>query len=597
MYILGISCYYHDSSACLLKDGNLVAASAEERFSRIKHDFSFPYRAIQFCLEGENIKGKDLDYVVFYEKPFLKFERITKTILATYPKSWRLFNEVAVNWLKDKLWIKATIADFLGISMDKVLFCEHHLSHAASSFFCSPFEEAAILNVDGVGEWATTTLGIGKADWQGKEENKIQLLEEIRFPHSLGLLYSVFTAFLGFKINNGEYKVMGMSAYGEPRYIDKIYNELIRVNPDGSFKLNMKYFSYHHSTTKSFNYNFVKLFGEPRNPSSRFIVDRDNYLYDKSPVTEGELQQNRRFADIAASIQKVTEDILIKISNYLYRKTGLKKLCLSGGVALNCVANYKILKHTPFDEVFIQPSAGDGGGALGAALYVWHCMLGRPRKFILNHTYWGKGYSSSDIQSFLDRKSIHYRKFIDERELLNYVTEALVKQKIVGWFHGRSEWGPRALGNRSILADPRNISMKDNINLKVKFREAFRPFAPSVLYEYVDLLFDADNIKTQYPFRFMLYTLPVENNLIKAATHVDNTARPQFVFKNTNPLYYALIEAFYKESGIPALLNTSFNLKGEPIVNSPLDAYNTFTKSGIDILVMDRFVITKDGLS
>ena len=582
MYILGISCYYHDSSACLLKDGELVAASAEERFSRIKHDFSFPYNAVKFCLEHEKIRGKDLDFVVFYEKPFLKFERIVKTILSTYPKSWRLFNEAAVNWLKDKLWVKATIAEFLDISEDKILFSEHHLSHAASTFFCSPYKEAAILTVDGVGEWAAATLGIGKADWDGSSKNEIEILEEVRFPHSLGLLYSVFTAFLGFKINNGEYKAMGLSSFGEPKYVDKIY-EVVKVNSDGSLKVNMKYFSYHYSTKYSFNRNFIKLFGRPRVPESKLIFSDTNI----------EDSESRRFADIAASIQKVTEDMVIKAANYLYRKTKLKKLCMAGGVALNCVANYKILKETPFEDIFIQPSAGDGGGALGAALYVWYCLLNKPRSFVLNHSFWGKEYSADEIGGFLDKKGVKYRRFNSDDELTGYVVDALIAQRIVGWFQGRFEWGPRALGNRSILADPRDSKMKDMINSKIKFREPFRPFAPSVLYEYAGSIFDAEDIKNQYPFRFMQYSLPVKNNLIPAAVHVDETSRPQFVYKDTNPLYYKLIGKFYEKTGIPALLNTSFNLKGEPIVNFPFDAYNTFKKSGMDILVMENYVIEK----
>jgi len=582
MYILGISCYYHDSSACLLKDGELVAASAEERFSRIKHDFSFPYNAVKFCLEHEKIRGKDLDFVVFYEKPFLKFERIVKTILSTYPKSWRLFNEAAVNWLKDKLWVKATIAEFLDISEDKILFSEHHLSHAASTFFCSPYKEAAILTVDGVGEWATATLGIGKADWNGSGKNEIKILEEIRFPHSPGLLYSVFTAFLGFKINNGEYKVMGLSSFGEPKYVNKIY-EVVKVNSDGSLKVNMKYFSYHYSTKYSFNRNFIKLFGRPRVPESKLIFSDANI----------EDSESRRFADIAASIQKVTEDVVIKAANYLYRRTKLKKLCMAGGVALNCVANYKILKETPFENIFIQPGAGDGGGALGAALYVWHCLLNKPRSFVLNHSFWGKEYSADEIGGFLDKKGVKYRRLNSDDELADYVVDALIAQRIVGWFQGRFEWGPRALGNRSILADPRDSKMKDMINSKIKFREPFRPFAPSVLYEYTDSIFDAEDIKNQYPFRFMQYSLPVKNNLIPAAVHVDETSRPQFVYKDTNPLYYKLIGKFYEKTGIPALLNTSFNLKGEPIVNSPFDAYNTFKKSGMDILVMENYIIEK----
>ena len=592
MYILGISCYYHDSSACLLKDGELIAASAEERFSRIKHDFSFPYNASKFCLEYGGIDGKDLDFVVFYEKPFLKFERIIKTILSTYPNSYRLFSEVVVNWLRGKLWIKSTIADFLNIDDDKILFSEHHLSHAASSFFCSPYKEAAILTADGVGEWATTTLGVGKANWGDKGQNEIKIFEEIRFPHSLGLLYSVFTAFLGFKINNGEYKVMGLSSFGEPKYVDKIY-EVVKVDSNGSLRMNMEYFSYHYSIKYSFNKKFVRLFGNPRKPESRFAVNKSFSVCDNVPVTDKELKENRRFADIAASIQKVAEDTIVKITNYLYKKTGLKKICMAGGVALNCVANYKVLRETPFEEIFVQPSAGDGGGALGAALYVWHCLLNKSRSFVLNHTYWGKEYSDDEIGGFLDKEGIKYKKFDSDDELTNYAADALIDQKIIGWFEGRFEWGPRALGNRSILADPRNPGMKNVINSKIKFREPFRPFAPSVLYDHTDLLFDIEAIKSQYLFKFMLYTIPIKNNLIPAAIHVDGTSRIQIVYKGTNPLYYKLIEKFYKQTGVPAILNTSFNLKGEPIVNSPWDAYKMFKKSGMDILVMGNFVIEK----
>lgn len=594
MYILGISCYYHDSAATLLKDGELVAAAEEERFTRIKHDFSFPYNAIRFCLEYGGIKGEDLDFAVFHEKPFLKFERIIKTILSTYPKSCNIFSKVAINWLKDKLWIKATIAEFLNIPEDKILFSEHHLSHAASAFFCSPFKEAAILTCDGVGEWATTTLGIGKANWDGSCKNEIKILEEIRFPHSLGLLYSVFTAFLGFKINEGEYKVMGMSAFGKPKYVDRIY-ELIKVNPDGSFKLNMRYFSYHYSTRYSFNENFIKLFGKPRKPEARFVVDKNSFIYDNSPITDEEIKGNRRFADIAASIQKVTEDTLIKIANYLYQKTGLKKLCMAGGVALNCVANYKILKETPFEEIFIQPAAGDSGCSLGAALYVWHCLLNKQRKFILNHAYWGKSYPHNEVKDFLDREGISYKEF-NEKDLIDYIADALIAQKIVGWSQGRFEWGPRALGNRSILADPRNPKMRDIVNLKIKFREPFRPFAPSVLCDFSDLLFDIEAIKNQYPFKFMLYTIPIKNSFVPAVTHIDKTSRIQLIDGDTNILYHRLIKKFYEKTGIPAVLNTSFNLKGEPIVNSPFDAWNTFRRSGMDMLVMEKFIVEKNGL-
>ncbi len=596
MYILGISCYYHDSSACLIKDGMLIAAAHEERFTRVKHDFSFPCNAIQFCLERESIKGKDLDFVVFHEKPFLKFERIIKTILSTYPKSCGLFSKVAINWLKDKLWVKAVIAEYLDIPGNKILFSNHHLSHSSSAFFCSPYKESAILTIDGVGEWATTTLGAGKADWGGVGKNEIKILKEIRFPHSLGLLYSVFTAFLGFKVNNGEYKVMGMSAFGEPKYVDKVY-ELIKVGLDGSFKLNMKYFSYHYSTRYCFNSNFVKLFGKSRKPDTRFILDKDYYVYDNAMPTEEEIKENRRFADIAASIQKVTEDILIKIANYLYSRTKMENLCLAGGVALNCVANYKVFKNTPFKRIFIQPAAGDNGGALGAALYVWHCLLNKPRKFIMRHVFWGKSYSYDEIKGFLNSRDISYKEFADDRGLVDYVSEALVAQKIVGWFQGRFEWGPRALGNRSILADPRRIEMKDKVNIKIKFREPFRPFAPSVLQEYAQEFFDVENPEKYYPSKFMLYTVPVKDKeQISAVTHIDGTSRIQSVDKQDNSLYYKLIDSFRQKTGVPLLLNTSFNLRGEPIVDKPQDAYDTFVKSNLDMLVLGNFVIERNGL-
>ncbi len=588
MYILGISCYYHDSAACLLKEGELIAAAQEERFTGIKHDFSFPYNAIRFCLEYGHIEAKGLDFVLFHEKPFLKFERIIKTVFSTYPKSYKLFNEMAKSWLKDKLWIKATIQDFLDISKDKILFSEHHLSHAAGSFFCSPFKQAAILTCDGVGEWATTTLGVGAADWGGTNKNEVKILEEIRFPHSLGLLYSVFTAFLGFKINNGEYKVMGMSSFGEPKYTDKIY-ELIKVNPDGSFKLDLNYFSFHYSTTSSFNQKFITLFGKPRSPDARFALDKCD---GNNTVAQEEIKENQRFADIAASIQQVSEDILIKIANYLYQKTKLDKLCLAGGVALNCVANYRLLRKTPFNDIFIQPSAGDGGGALGAALYGWHGLFNKPRGFILNHPYWGKEYYPEQIKNFLQKQGADYKEF-NEDDLINYVVKSLINQKIVGWFQGRAEWGPRALGHRSILADPRNEEMKERVNSSIKFRESFRPFAASVLYEHVDALFASDDIKDQSPFRFMLYALPLAKNSIPAAAHVDGTSRPQFVRQDSARLYYKLINKFYQKTGIPAVLNTSFNLKGRPIVNSPVEAYDTFNKSGIDVLVMDKFLVRK----
>lgn len=593
MHILGISCYYHDSAVCLLRDGEVIAAAEEERFTRIKHDLSFPVNAINYCLDFAEIEGKELDFVVFYEKPFLKFERIIKTILSTYPASAGVFQEAMINWLTDKLWIKSRIEDALDINPEKILFSQHHLSHAASAFFCSPFSESAILTCDGAGEWATTALGFGKADWDGKGKNEIQLFEEIRFPHSLGLLYSAFTAFLGFEVNEGEYKVMGMSGFGEPKYLDRVY-QLIRVNDDGSFAFNMKYFSYHYNKKRSFNKNLEKLFGKPRNPEARFITSKTS-LYDyNEPPTEGEIKTNQYYADLACSVQKVIEDILIKMTNYLYKKANSKKLCLSGGVALNCAANWHILNKTPFEEIFIQPSAGDGGGAMGAALYVYHCLLAKPRKFILRHASWGKKYSGEQIESFLNKNSLKYEFMENEDRLIDKVVEALISQKVIGWFQGRSEWGPRALGNRSIIADPRNAKMKDTVNIKIKFREPFRPFAPSVLPDQAEELFELGKSIHQYPLRFMLYALPVKRkDLIPAVTHIDGSSRIQIVDKETNFLYYRLIEKFYQATGVPAVINTSFNLRGEPMVNSPQDALNTFLKCGMDMLVLGNYILVK----
>lgn len=593
MYILGISCHYHDAAACLLKDGEVIAAAEEERFTRIKHDSSFPVKAIEFCLEYARIKNSDIDYVVFNEKPFLKFERIIKTIFATYPLSAGLFQESVINWMGNKLWIKSLIEEKLGIAKDKILFCQHHISHAASSFLCSPFQDAAILTCDGVGEWETTAIGFGKSDWKEPGRNEIQLFEEIRFPHSLGLLYSAFTAFLGFEVNEGEYKVMGMAGFGEPKYADKIY-KLINVNEDGSFRLNMEYFSFHYHTKKSFNKHFEKLFGKPRDPKAHFITSKTSrYDYAISPTKE-EMEKNQYYADIAASIQKVTEEILVRIANHLHKKTGSKKLCLAGGVALNCVANSKILQETPFEEIFVQPAAGDAGGAMGAALYIWHCLLQKQRSFVLKHAFLGKSYSENEIKSFLEKNQIDY-EFIEETDkLLNLVTASLISEKVVGWFQGRFEWGPRALGNRSILADPRNEKMKDIVNIKIKFREPFRPFAPSALSGKCVEIFEFGKSSNQYPLKFMLYTIPIrKKELIPAVTHIDGSSRIQIVEKEANPLFYSLIERFYNDTGIPVLLNTSFNLRGEPIVTSPLDAFDTFTKSDLDVLVLGNFIIRK----
>jgi carbamoyltransferase len=591
MYILGISCFYHDSAAALIKDGKLVAAAEEERFSRIKHDSNFPSKAIRFCLEHAGISEKDLDYAVFYEKPFHKFERILMSSMQMFPRSWKVFREAMMAWLGEKLWVKSIIKDKVGIEADRILFGEHHLSHAASAFYPSPFEEAAFLTVDGVGEWATTTMGIGR-------NTEIKIQKEIKFPHSLGLLYSAFTAFLGFRVNNGEYKVMGMAPYGKPKYIDKIYNNLIKLAEDGSFRINMDYFSYHYSDEKTFNSRFVDLFGKPRERESSFFTSGTRYpsYFGDKPANFQELcRENEHYADIAASIQKVTEEILLKLINSLHKETGLKKLCLAGGVALNSVANGRIMRETPFEEIFIQPAAGDGGGALGAALHVYHGLIGKPRNFVLEHAFWGKAYSEKEIKTFLDDNNIPYKYYKEEKDLLTRITDDLVNGRVVGLFQGRFEWGPRALGNRSILADPRSEKMKDTVNIKIKFREPFRPFAPVIMEEEADEYFEGGEIARQFPARYMLFVLPFKENkadTISAVNHM-GTGRLQTIREEWNPRYYKIIKSFKEATGIPVLLNTSFNLRGEPIVNTPANAYNTFSNSGIDVLVMENFMIRK----
>ena len=456
MNILGISCYYHDAAAALLRDGDLIAAAEEERFSRKKHDFGFPVGAIRFCLAQGGISAQDLDYVVFYEKPFEKFERILMTILQTYPKSWKVFRESMITWLVDKLWIRHHIEQELGVPREKVLFTQHHAAHAASAFLASPFEEAAILTVDGVGEWATATYGVGRG-------TDIRLFKEVRFPHSLGLLYSAFTAFLGFEVNEGEYKVMGMAPYGEPRYVDKVW-KLIRQFEDGSFCLDMDYFCFHHSTTRTYNRRFEALFGAPRPPEMHFFTASTGYpgYFGAKPGNYDELcRLNQHYADIAASIQRVTEEVLLKMARVVRQETGLKALCIAGGVGLNSVANGRILRESGFERLYVQPAAGDGGGALGAALHAYHTMMGHPRKLVMRHAYWGQAYENGEVDGFLKRGGIAYEAAPDEGRLLDRTVEALTEGKVVGWYQGRFEWGPRALGNRSILADPRRAGMKD----------------------------------------------------------------------------------------------------------------------------------------
>ena len=591
MIILGMSCFYHDSAAALLVDGMLVAAAEEERFSRIKHDFGFPEQAIAFCLAQAGVKPEQLDYVVYYEKPFVKFERILTTSLQTFPRSYRVFRESMITWLTEKLWVKSLISDRVGVPMDRVLAIDHHASHAASAFLASPFDEAAILTVDGVGEWATATTGTGRGE-------KLTLNREIRFPHSLGLLYSAFTAFLGFEVNEGEYKVMGMAPYGTPRYADKVW-KLIQLGADGSFRLDMDYFSFHHSTTRTFNDKFVRLFGEPRPPGMHFFTAASGYpsYFGPKPAEYEELaRRNQHYADVAASIQRVTEDVLLHMATALQRETGLKRLCMAGGVALNSVANGRILRETPFEELYIQPAAGDGGGAVGAALYAYHQLLGQPRRFVMDHAYWGRAYTAGESVDWLRSENVAHEVVSGEAALLDRVVESLTRGEVVGWHQGRFEWGPRALGNRSIVAAPRRADMKDIVNTKIKFREPYRPFAPSVLAEATERFFDLPGAARHMPARFMLLVVPVRPEhqaTVPAITHVDGSGRLQTVFRDTSPLYYALIERFGQATGVPMVLNTSFNLKGEPIVTSPANAYHTFAKSDMDLLVLGNVLVRK----
>lgn len=591
MNILGLSCYYHDAAAALLADGELIAAAEEERFSRVKHDFGFPKGAIDFCLKQAGVTAQELDYVVFYEKPFDKFERILMTTLQTWPKSYKVFRESMITWLVDKLWIRHAIQSELGIDKEKVLFTQHHMSHAASAFLASPFEEAAIVTVDGVGEWATATWGTGRV-------TEIDLKQEVRFPHSIGLLYSAFTAFLGFEVNEGEYKVMGMAPYGEPQYVDEVW-KTIRTFEDGSFELDMDYFCFHHSTSRTFNGKFEALFGDPRPPETLFFTDATGFpsYFGEKPGNHGELSQlNQHYADLAASIQQVTEEVLLNLARAVRRETGLDALCIAGGVGLNSVANGRILKESGFEKLYIQPAAGDGGGALGAALHVYHSVLGHPRKLRMDHAYWGQAFGGDAIEAFLKESSVPFVKATDEDDLIARTVDHLTAGKVVGWYQGRFEWGPRALGNRSILADPGREEMKDVVNTKIKFREPYRPFAPSVLAERAHEYFDLEAPDEQDPARFMLLVADVKEEkrgAIPAVTHVDGTGRLQTVFEETNPRYYRLIRQFGEATGTPVVLNTSFNLRGEPVVTTPENAYSTFMRSEMDVLVMGDYIVEK----
>jgi carbamoyltransferase len=594
MYILGISCYYHESAACLIKDGLVVAASAEERFSRKKHDSGFPKLAVDFCLKQAGIKIKDVDYIVFYEKPFWKFQRILISTLVSYPLAFRLFAKAMVTWLSDKLWVRSLIADELKADSTKILFVPHHISHAASAFYPSGFEKSAVMTFDGVGEWTTTTYGIG-------DGNKLDVMGEIKFPHSLGLLYSVFTAFLGFEVNDGEYKVMGMAPYGAPKYLEKV-RRLVNTYPDGSYSLKMEYFSFHKTTDKSFSNKFVELFGEPRPREMYFFTKASGYpsYFGEKPENYNELcELNQKYADIAASIQAFTEEILLKIAQTVHEKTKMENLCIAGGVGLNSVANGLLLRKGPFKRIFVQPAAGDDGGSMGAAFYAYHALCGKKRKFRQDNCYLGAEFSDLEIEKFLKSKKIKFAKMPDENKLTDFLADSLASGKVIGFYHGRAEWGPRALGSRSIMADPRREEMKEVVNTKIKFREPYRPFAPVVLAEKAGDYFELGNWEHHYLTNFMLGVFPVKKEMrkvIPAVTHVDGSGRLQIILEKQNRRYYNLIRKFGKKTGVYVLMNTSFNLKGEPIVNSPQDAFSTFTKSGLDILALERYIILKEDL-
>lgn len=573
MNILGLSFYYHDSSAALVKDGVLVAAAEEERFSRVKHDSGFPGLAIDFVLKMGGITIDDVDYVVFYEKPFVKFERMLISAMSTFPRSSAVFRESMQRWISDKLWIKSMMQKRIGVPSSKLLFCDHHMSHAASSFFTSHFQESAILTVDGAGEWSTATMGVGKG-------NKIEIIKELRFPHSLGLLYSAFTAYCGFEINEGEYKLMGMHPYGKPRYVDKIY-EIIDVAEDGSLWHDMKYFAYHYSRDNTLAEEFGKHFGKP---------PRDPKLGDKS--------LDPYYCDMAASIQVVTEQILFKMARYLRKETGMKNLCLAGGVALNSVANYKIWHQEHiFDDIYVHPAPGDDGGCVGAAYWAYNHVLGQPRGPVLTSPYLGSEYSDAEIEGFLKKHDISYTKIGRDEEFYDFVAKKLVEGAVCGWMRGRFEWGPRALGARSIIADPRKAEMKDKLNATIKFREPFRPFAPSVTVEAASEFFDIPDAARHHPARFMLYVAPVrpeKRSVLPGITHEDGSGRLQTVFPDVSPAYHAMIKRFGELTGVPVVMNTSFNLKGEPIVEDPSHAFNTFSLSGMDYLFMNNYVVGKE---
>ena len=588
MNILGISCYYHDSAAALVRDGRIVAAAQEERFTRKKHDFNFPSQAIAYCLSEAGIQVKDLDFVTFYDKPFLKFERILETYLAYAPRGISSFLMAMPLWLREKLWTAHHIHDELEGFEGKLLFTEHHESHAASAFYPSPFESAAFLTMDGVGEWTTTSYGVGKG-------RTIEILAEQKFPHSLGLLYSAFTYFTGFKVNSAEYKVMGLAPYGEPKYVTAIYDHLIDLKEDGSFKMNMEYFNYCAGLTMT-SRKFDRLFG--------------------GPPRKGESRLTQREMDLARSLQEVTEEIMLRQSRHVRKETGEKNLVLAGGVALNCVGNGRILREAGFENIWIQPAAGDAGGALGAALFTWYGYLGHERSVsgkgdAQRGSYLGPVYEDDEIEMFLKRTGAPFAKLTRE-ELLETVAGLISEENVIGWFQGRMEFGPRALGARSIIGDARSKKMQSVMNLKIKFRESFRPFAPSVLRERVDAYF---GMRPSEESPYMLLVAPVRGwqpaapgaaasptgldrlkgvrSPLPAITHVDGSARVQTVDADTNPDFHRLISAFGDQAGVPVLVNTSFNVRGEPIVCSPTDAYRCFMDTAMDVLVLGACVLER----
>jgi carbamoyltransferase len=563
MNILGISCFYHDAAATIVQDGQLIAAAQEERFTRKKHDQDFPKHAIDFCLQRACLRPRDLDYVVFYDKPLVKFDRILETYIATWPKGLFSFLKAMPVWIKEKIWIPQTINSEIGYE-GEILFTEHHMSHAASAFLVSPFSSAAIITTDGVGEWDTTTYGVGQG-------TNIHLTKSIDFPHSLGLFYSAFTYYLGFKVNSAEYKVMGLAPYGEPRFFDLLTRELISIEEDGSFRLNMKYFTYEYGL-QMIGRRFAALFGEPlRRPESK-------------------LTQFHK--DAAASLQRVTDVIMVRMARHVEKETKMKHLCLAGGVALNCVSNSKILENTSFADVFVQPAAGDAGGSLGAAYYVYNTLLGKPRTYVMSDAFLGPEFLDEQIKDLLDSKNVSYMQCPRE-QLLQETARRIADQKVVGWFQGRMEFGPRALGNRSILADARNARNQSIVNLKIKFRESFRPFAPTILEERTNEYFEFDR-----PSPFMLFVANVrpDRRTIPAVTHVDGSARLQTISRNQNPLYYDLIAEFEHQTGCPVIINTSFNVRGEPIVCTPQDAWKCFMRTEMDVLVMGSYIIEKGKL-